>query len=51
MTSLVVKMVSPAVEQGVFIVKTLLKCESVFRVQKIYRQCFATVKFLDEILQ
>jgi hypothetical protein len=42
-TSLAVKMVSSAVEQGVFIVKTLLKCGSVSRVQTIYRQYFATV--------
>jgi len=42
-TSVVVKMVSSAVERGVFIVKTLLKCESVSRVQQIYRHCFATV--------
>jgi hypothetical protein len=42
-TSLVVKMVSSAVEHGVFVVKTILKCESVFKVVKIYRQYFATV--------
>lgn len=43
MTSLVVNIVSSAVEQGVFIVKALLKCESVARVLKIYRQYFAAV--------